>query len=117
MEAVTRVAGKMDRPVDGGGIESGAEGGLLADGCSGSPRLGSASIEQPTTNAASDPFSDEQLRRLERLRLAAEEAAEVFAPLSPWGSASRAIESRLTRAIQAARGTRLQPLPAEDHPS
>jgi hypothetical protein len=42
------VAEGGERPADGRGTDPGAESGFLADGCSGSPRFGSASIEQPT---------------------------------------------------------------------
>lgn len=76
-------------------------------------QLDPALVGQPTV--AGDDFDEQQQRRLEEMRTACERVAGVFDPLSPWGSASRAIEVRLRRALAAAQGQRLQPLPDEGH--
>jgi hypothetical protein len=59
-------------------------------------------------------FTAEQFERLEQMHGASRGVSEVFDPLSPWGSASRAIGTRLDRALRAAQGERLEPLAAED---
>lgn len=104
-------AQQQEGPAD----ESGAkleQGDFLADSRSAVSERGPALVEQP--EGAYPEFTPEQRVRIEKLRDAARQVVDAFDSLSPWGSAGRAIEVRLDRALSVEEGQRLQPLPAKD---